>query len=69
MTSVTLSPKYQVVIPKPVRDQLRWRPGQKLSVIAKGRSVYIVPVRPLDELEGFAPGINLEDIREEVDRY
>ena len=67
MTEVTVSSKYQVVIPKEARNEMHIEPGQKLSVIVKGGIVHLVPVLPWDRLRGFARGINTEGLREEVD--
>ena len=65
MQSVTVSPKYQVVIPKTVREALNLRPGQRMQVVAyEGRSEF-VPERDLKELRGFLKGINTEFKREE----
>ena len=66
---VTVSSKYQVVIPKSVREQVGLKPGQKLMVLAKGDSITLVPVLPLDELQGFVKGINTEGYRDEEDRF
>lgn len=68
MATTTVSSKYQVVIPKEVREQIPIRPGQKLAVIVKGNTIHLVPVLPLKELRGIAKGINTEGLREEVDR-
>jgi len=65
----TVSSKYQVVIPKSVREHLPLRPGQKLAVVAIGGVIHLVPVPTWDELQGFAAGINPEGLREEVDRF
>ena len=64
----TVSSKYQVVIPKGAREQVGVHPGQKLAVLVKGRSIALVPIPALKDLRGFAPGINLGDIRDEEDR-
>lgn len=69
MSSVTVSSKYQVVIPKQVREQMKIEPGQKLSFIVKGGVMYLVPVLSLDELHGFVKGMDTSDIREKVDRF
>jgi AbrB family looped-hinge helix DNA binding protein len=69
MDEVTISPKYQVVIPKAIRERLHFRPGQKLVALVKGNSVSLVPVPTLKELRGIARGANLEGYREEEDRY
>ena len=55
--TATVSPKYQVVIPKSVRERFGIRPGQKMRVLCVGGSLRLVPVRPLKELRGFAKGI------------
>jgi AbrB family looped-hinge helix DNA binding protein len=68
MAETTLSPKYQVVIPAEVRRGMDLRPGQKMTVLARGRIIMLVPVRPLRELRGMARGIPLEGFREEIDR-
>jgi AbrB family looped-hinge helix DNA binding protein len=65
----TLSPKYQVSIPKALRQRLNWRPGQKLAFIAKGKGVLMIPVPERDELVGIARGANLDDYRDRNDRY
>lgn len=69
MSEVTISPKFQIVIPKAVRERLRFRPGQKLGVLVKGNTVSLVPLRPIEELKGFAKGASMEGYREEEDRY
>jgi len=69
MAQTTVSSKYQVVIPKEIRERMRIEPGQKLSVIAKGGIIYLVPVLELDELQGFVQGIDTSDLREKEDRF
>ena len=65
MSVVTISPKYQVVIPKAVREKLALKPGQKVRAIAYEGRVELIPVRPLRELKGFLQGIDTEVEREE----
>jgi AbrB family looped-hinge helix DNA binding protein len=65
MQSVTVSPKYQVVIPKPIRDTLRLRPGQKMQVIEFEGRIELIPELPIKELRGFLNGINTEFNRED----
>jgi AbrB family looped-hinge helix DNA binding protein len=68
MSTTTISPKYQVVIPKDVREKLRLKSGQKVTVIAKGGVVYLVPEKPLESFKGFLKGMNTKDVREDTDR-
>ena len=65
MQSVTLSPKYQVVIPKTVRKTLKLRPGQKMQVIEYEGRIELIPERDIKDLRGFLKGINTEFKREE----
>lgn len=58
MTTVTLSPKYQVVIPKEVREKLKLKPGQKLQIINIGDSIEFVPVKDIKSARGFLKGIS-----------
>jgi AbrB family looped-hinge helix DNA binding protein len=65
MQSVTLSPKYQVVIPLPVRRTMHLRPGQKMQVMEYEGRIELIPDRDIVELRGFLKGINTEFGREE----
>ncbi len=58
VSTVTVSSKYQVVIPKDVRDRLRIRPGQKVEAFAVGGMVELVPVRHISEMRGFLKGMD-----------
>lgn len=65
MQTVTVSPKYQIVIPKSIRKTLDLRPGQKMQVVEYGGRVELIPERDIKELRGFIKGINTEFAREE----
>ena len=65
MQTVTVPPKYQVVIPKSVREALQLRPGQKMQVIEYNGRIEFIPERDISELRGFLKGINTEFEREE----
>jgi AbrB family looped-hinge helix DNA binding protein len=67
MSAVTVSPKYQVVIPKEIRKSLKIQPGQKVQVIAYESRIELVPVRPLKRMRGFLKGIGTH-VRREPDR-
>jgi AbrB family looped-hinge helix DNA binding protein len=64
MQSVTVSPKYQIVIPKTVRKTLNIRPGQKMQVVEFNGRIELIPERDIKELRGFLKGINTEFDRE-----
>ena len=64
MQTVTVSPKFQVVIPKAIRESMRLRPGQKLKVIEYEGRIELIPDRDIAELKGFLRGINTEFERE-----
>jgi AbrB family looped-hinge helix DNA binding protein len=68
MNEVTVSTKYQVVIPQRVRQALNIRPGQKIQVIEYGNHIVMIPVRPIEEARGSLPGINTDPQREKEDR-
>lgn len=68
MQTVTLSSKYQLVIPREIRERLDLEPGTRLSVIAKGGVIHLVPERPLEELRGLARGAKRKGLREKKDR-
>lgn len=67
MTTVTVSDKYQVVIPKSVRESLHIKPGQKLDVIVYEGRAEFVPVQNLRAARGFLRGIKT-DVPREPDR-
>ena len=69
ITTSTLSPDYQVTIPKEFADRLSWKPGQKLALLPKDNGVILVAVPELEELFGIARGVNVEDYRDRNDRY
>jgi AbrB family looped-hinge helix DNA binding protein len=68
MGTTTISPKFQVVIPKEVREKLHLKKGQKMVVIVKGGVVHMIPEKPLDFFKGFLRGLDSRGIREDEDR-
>lgn len=65
---VTISDKYQVVIPKPIREHLKLKPKQKLTFIEKDSLLILVPEASLDELRGIASGSVVADYRDKTER-
>jgi AbrB family looped-hinge helix DNA binding protein len=68
MDTATISPKFQVVIPKAVREQLKLRPGQIVQVIGYGDRIEFLPIRPAGELRGMLRGMDAGFEREDEDR-
>jgi AbrB family looped-hinge helix DNA binding protein len=68
IVQTTISSKYQVVIPKPVREHLNLKPKQKLTVIEKDKMLILIPHASLDELRGIASGTRTADYREKKDQ-
>lgn len=68
-TTATLSSKFQISIPKAVREEQHWEAGQEFVFIPKGKGVLIMPVPELDQLAGIAKGASKEGYRDRQDRY
>lgn len=64
MEAVKISPKYQVVIPKKLREALNLTPGQQVQMVAYGDRIEMIPVKKLSEMKGFLKGINTTVERE-----
>ena len=58
MSTVKVSPKYQVVIPQRVRETLEIRPGQEVEVLAHDNRIEIIPIKPMQAMRGFIRGID-----------
>ncbi len=70
MTYTSVSPKFQSVIPKEVREKMHLKAGQKMIVYERGGIVHLIPDVPLKKLRGIfkGRGITLEGIRDKSDR-
>lgn len=64
METLTISPKFQVVIPKRIRERLRLVPGQKLQAVLHGERIELIPLQPARRLRGFLKGIDTTVSRE-----
>ena len=69
MARAVISPKYQIVIPKEIRERMDLRPGQVVSLIERDCLVTLVPQRPIAELRGIARGASYEGYRDKTDRF
>ena len=68
MNTVTISPKYQVVIPRSIRERMGLQPGEKLQVISFDNRIELIPIRPMHEMKGFLKGLDSSFERERDDR-
>lgn len=69
MARTVVSTKFQVVIPKDIREETGLRKGQTFQVVSKGGVISLVPERPLSELKGFARRARSTGFREKLDRF
>ncbi|CAM5390808.1 hypothetical protein RLIN73S_00032 [Rhodanobacter lindaniclasticus] len=67
--TATLSSKFQISIPKAVREEQQWKAGQEFVFIPKGEGVLVMPVPELKQLAGIAKGAKTTSYRERRDRY
>lgn len=69
MTSTAkLSAKFQISVPKAVRDEQGWRAGQEFVFIPKGKGMLLIPVPELEELRGIGEGASTRDVRDRSGR-
>jgi len=66
--TATLSSKFQISLPKAIREEQHWQAGQEFVFIPKGKGVMLMPVPALDQLAGIAKGANTEKVRDRKDR-
>jgi len=67
--TATLSSKFQISIPKALRDEQHWEAGQEFVFIPKGKGVLVLPVPKKEQLVGIAKGARIEDFRDRKDRF
>jgi len=67
MQPVTISTKYQVVIPREIRKQFNLKPGQKIMFIPYNNTLRVILVAPIKEARGMLKGMSTDGIREETD--
>ena len=65
MEAVKISPKFQVVIPKNIRNELHLVPGQKMQAITYGNRIELIPEQNLVQMRGFLKGIDTTVVRED----
>ena len=65
MPTLTVSPKYQVVIPKQIRESLQLQPGQKIHATLFDGRIELIPLLPMPQMRGFLPGLDPTVTRED----
>lgn len=65
MTAVRVSPKFQVVIPKAIRESLGIVSGQQVQVLSYQNRIELIPLKPMHEMKGFLKGIDTEVARDQ----
>ncbi len=67
MTAVTVSPKFQVVIPKEIRESMGIVSGQKIQMLTYRNRIELIPVKPMKKMKGFLKGIDT-NVKRDKDR-
>ncbi len=65
MTTVTVSPKFQVVIPKGVRESMGIFSGQKVEILTYQNRIELIPLKPMKQMKGFLKGIDTQVSRDD----
>lgn len=68
MPRVTISPKFQIVIPRQIRERLRLRPGQQITLLERDGIITAIPDVPLQEFRGILKGMSRTKLREKQER-
>jgi AbrB family looped-hinge helix DNA binding protein len=69
MPQVTVSPKFQIVIPREIRERLGLRPGQKITLLEKEGIITAIPDQPLEKFRGILKGMDRRGLREKKERF
>jgi AbrB family looped-hinge helix DNA binding protein len=69
MAKVRLSSKFQIVIPRDVREKLNLKAGEQIVMVEKAGIIHLVPQKPIKQMRGFVKGGDTRDIRDEEDRF
>lgn len=69
MARVTVSPKFQIVIPREIRERLQLRPGQKITLLERDGIITAIPDQPLKNFRGILKGMPRTGLREKQERF
>ena len=65
MTAVTVSPKYQIVIPKEIRESMGIESGQRIQILTYQNRIELIPLQPIRKMKGFLKGIDTTVARDD----
>ena len=68
MSRVTVSPKFQIVIPREIRERVRLRPGQKMTLLERDGIITAIPDQPIEKFRGILKGMPTTGLREKQER-
>lgn len=69
MAQVTVSPKFQIVIPREIREKLELQPGQKITLLEREGIITAIPDQPLERFRGILKGMSRQGLREKKERF
>jgi len=69
MEAVTVSPKYQVVIPKSIRSEMDIKPGEKVVMFEKDGIIHMIRIQSIKDLRGIFKGMSTDGLRDETERF
>ena len=67
--AITVSARYRITIPKAIREHSNLRPGQQVTFLIKQSGVALVPILSIEELQEMLRGTDIDDYRDETDRF
>jgi AbrB family looped-hinge helix DNA binding protein len=69
VATVKVSSKFQIVIPRHVRERVELKPWQEVVIMEKDGIIHVIPLKPIKEMRGFAKGIDTTNLRDEEERF
>ncbi len=69
VAKVRVSSKFQIVIPREIREKLDLKPGEQIVMIEKAGVIHLIPQKPIRQMRGFVKGGDTQNIRDEEDRF
>jgi AbrB family looped-hinge helix DNA binding protein len=69
METVTVSPKFQVVIPKSIRNDMDIKPGEKVVMFEKDGIIHLIRIQRIEDMQGIFKGLTTDGLRDETERF